>query len=361
MTVIRQDERKENTIYLTVWAAVFLLTALRIVIECLALGEESIDFVSIFQTWMTMLPFLLLFFIHNCLLAPQLVYKKRVGLYVALTALLVASFFAYILLLSPDPDPGLIPPEPDGRFQGPPPGGTRGRPLNPELMRGLLGVFMLAANIGIKFLFSEQKERERIQQLEKENLAYQLDYLRYQINPHFFMNTLNNIHALVDIDPEKAKVCIIELSKMMRHILYDSDKPTIPLAQELDFLDNYFSLMRIRYPDDARIDYTRPAVTGQSEVPPLVFASFAENAFKHGMGGADSFIRLSIGEEDGKVVFKCVNSRKGTASEGDKGIGLQNIRRRLELLYGTGYFLHIEENARTYEVFLALPAKTKPL
>ena len=160
---------------------------------------------------------------------------------------------------------------------------------------------MLAANLGMKFFFHEQNERERMRQLERDNLTYQLEYLRYQINPHFFMNTLNNIHALVDIDPERAKSCIVELSKLMRHILYDSDKPVIPIAQELDYLDNYMSLMRIRYPEDARIEFSRPDATGDSEVPPLVFASFVENAFKHGPGTSkDAFVRFSVREDGGR-------------------------------------------------------------
>ena len=357
MRIIRPDERKESKIYLIAWAAVFLFSALRIVIACIAGGEESIDFLSILQTWLMILPFLVLFCLHNFFIAPQLVYNKRTGLYVIFTILLLAVFFVYFLVIYTGPSPGLIPPEPEGRMQGPPPGGMRGRPMDPDTMRAFMGVFLLAANLGIKFLFSEQRERERVQLLEKENLAYQLEYLRYQINPHFFMNTLNNIHALVDIDPEMAKACIIELSKMMRHILYDSDKPTIPLSDELDFLDNYISLMRIRYPDDASIDYSRPVVAGTAEVPPLVFASFVENAFKHGMGNAESFVCLSVTEDNGKVIFKCVNSRKGAAAGGGKGIGLQNIRRRLELLYGNSYTLHIEENPDLYDVLLVIPSK----
>jgi len=357
MRIIRPDERRESTIYLIAWAAVFVLSALRIVVSCIAGGEEAIDFLSILQTWLMILPFLLLFCVHNFFIAPQVVYNKRTGLYVVLTLLLLAAFFAYYLLLYPGPDPGMIPPEPDGRMQGPPPGGSRGRPMDPDLVRCFLGVFLLAGNLALKYLFREQKERERMQQLEKENLAYQLEYLRYQINPHFFMNTLNNIHALVDIDPEKAKACIIELSKMMRHILYDSDKATIPLSQELDFMDNYISLMKIRYPDDASIEYSRPAAAGSSEVPPLVFASFVENAFKHGMGGADSFVHISIAEDDGKVIFKCVNSRKGASSGAGKGIGLQNISKRLSLLYAVSYTLHIEETTDTYDVLLVIPSK----
>ena len=359
MIKISHDGRKETTVYIIAWAAVFVISSFRIVLECISAGETGIDFSAILQSWLMILPFLVLFVIHNSFAAPLLLYRRRPGLYLFVALLLIAAFFTYYMLLYPGPDPALIPPGPEGRPDGPPPGGMRGRPMHPDFIRGLLGLFLMAANLGTKYLFREQTERERFQQLEKENLAYQLEYLRYQINPHFFMNTLNNIHALVDIDPEMAKACIIEFSKMMRHILYDSDKPTIPLGQELDFLDNYISLMRIRYPDDASIEYSRPDAAGSSEVPPLIFASFVENAFKHGMAGAGSFVRVSVSEDDGKVIFKCVNSRRGTVAGGNKGIGLNNVRRRLALLYGSGYTLHMEETPETYDVLLVLPSHTK--
>ena len=252
----------------------------------------------------------------------------------------------------------MMPPEPEDGMFGAPPGGTRGRPMDPNVMRAFFAVFMLAANLGVKLFFHEQNERERVRQLEKDNLTYQLEYLRYQINPHFFMNTLNNIHALVDIDPERAKVCIVELSKLMRHILYESDKPTIPIAQELDYLDNYLSLMRIRYPEDSRIEFVRPDATGDSEVPPLVFASFVENAFKHGPGSTKgAFVRFSVAEDGGKVIFKCANSRQASQDGASGGIGLQNIRKRLNLLYGDEYTLHIEDSPELYDILLVIPSK----
>ena len=118
--------------------------------------------------------------------------------------------------------------------------------------------------------------------LEKENLNQQLEYLKYQINPHFFMNTLNNIHALVDIDPEKAKTTIVELSKMMRYLLYEGNNSLIPLHREVEFLRNYITLMKLRYTDKVKIDTDIPVSLPDRRLPPLLLITFVENAFKHG-------------------------------------------------------------------------------
>ena len=231
-------------------------------------------------------------------------------------------------------------------------------PMNPAALKILLGLMMVGANLGIKALFRSVRDAARVKELEAENLQQRLDTLRYQINPHFFMNTLNNIHALVDLDPAKAKESIVELSRMMRHILYDAGTPTIPLSQEIEFLQHYVALMRLRYPEGVDISLSLPESDGGAQVPPLVYASFVENAFKHGVSyAAPSFIRISVAVDGGKVLFKCANSRQeAAAQEGGSGIGLENARRRLDLLYGDRYTLHIDQDAARYELLLVLPA-----
>ena len=277
-------------------------------------------------------------------------------------AIFFALFAVFVFMTRMGPDPSLRPPEPEGGFGGPPPDGMRGGPMpvNPEILKLLLGVLMLAANLGIKYQFQAQRNAARVQELETENLQRRLDALRYQINPHFFMNTLNNIHALVDIDPEKAKESIVELSRMMRHILYDSGAPTIPLAQELDFLRHYVSLMRMRYSDGVEITLDLPDTDGGAQVPPLVFASFVENAFKHGVSyESTSFIRISLAVDGGKIIFRCANSRQAPLRQDGSGIGQENVRRRLDLLYGDRYTLHIDQRAGAYELLLVLPGQTE--
>ena len=147
----------------------------------------------------------------------------------------------------------------------------------------LIALLMFSFNIAVKLFFKSVRDQEAMKELEHNNLQTELDYLKYQINPHFFMNTLNNIHALVDIDTEKAKQTIVELSRLMRYVLYESNNRLISLSKELQFLNHYIELMRIRYTDKVRIDVSFPTDTGEVQVPPLLFVSFVENAFKHGV------------------------------------------------------------------------------
>ena len=209
-------------------------------------------------------------------------------------------------------------------------------------------------------------------ELEKQNLEQQLEYLRYQINPHFFMNTLNNIHALVDIDPEKAKNSIILLSKMMRYILYEGDKNTIPLQREVAFIENYIALMRMRYTDKVSINVDMPkGIVGAKdqgseraneewEIPPLLLITFVENAFKHGVSyRQESFIDLYIGIEDGQLIFRCRNSKAQEPNQEKGGVGLTNVKKRLDLIYGTNYTLNIKDDD-TYSVDLRINKKSTP-
>ena len=342
--------------YLLIWAGVFVFAALFCVLQEVSRPGAVPAWDDVFRTWLRLLPYLCLFLIHNFLVAPLLVQRHKPFPYGLLLAALLMAFALFLSLTQLGPDPSLRPPEPPG---GIPPPDMRGgpRPANPELLKTMLGFFLLGANLGVKYIFQAAREAKRVQELEADNLQHQLDTLRYQINPHFFMNTLNNIHALVDLDPEKAKESIVELSKMMRHILYDSGSPTIPLSQELDFLRHYVSLMRIRYPEGVEISLRLPEHDGGAQVPPLVFASFIENAFKHGISyEAPSFVRISLDVENGKIIFKCANSRQ-TARPQDEasGIGQENVHRRLELLYGEHYALHVEQPAGAYELLLVIP------
>jgi LytS/YehU family sensor histidine kinase len=173
------------------------------------------------------------------------------------------------------------------------------------------------------------------------------------------MNTLNNIHALVDIDPERAKETIVELSKILRFVLYEGSKPTVPLGREMAFLEDYIRLMRMRYSEDkVKVTYNlEPTVTkSQSEVPPLMFITFVENAFKHGISYRQaSFIDIDISTEGGKLVFICRNSKAPREEDKQGGVGLQNIKQRLELIYGKNYTLDIDEQSETYNIKLVLP------
>ncbi len=236
---------------------------------------------------------------------------------------------------------------------------------------------LLGLNIGTKYFFKSLDDRKRMKELERENLNSQLAYLKCQINPHFFMNTLNNIHALVDIDPEQAKYTIEVLSKLMRYVLYEGNKSMAPLQKELDFIGHYIDLMKIRYTDKVRITLSLPSSRkqlassinlGEIQVPSLLFATFVENAFKHGVSYQKaSFIEVSVRVDEvaHEVEFLCCNSKKPAAEDkksaaGDKhgGVGLQNATKRLQLIYGKdGYRMDVKQDDEEYRLLLRMPIK----
>ena len=172
------------------------------------------------------------------------------------------------------------------------------------------------------------------------------------------MNTLNNIHALVDIDPEKAKKTIVILSKMMRYLLYDGDRHFIPLRKEIESISHYVSLMKIRFSDDVKISLELPSVPPQAEVPPVLFTTFLENAFKHGISlRKPSFISISLEVDEENIVFHCRNSKNNISQSSieESGVGIANARRRLELLYGNNFSLELQNETDTYSVRLVIP------
>ncbi|MCR4860793.1 MAG: histidine kinase [Bacteroidales bacterium] len=353
------EEKNENRLYLLIWAGVFVLGALSQMVQGFSGAEGEPTFSGVLQLWLRILPFLVLFLLHNYLVAPLLLRHEKPWAYACAVTALMAVFAVFVVMSHLGPDPSMRPPEPPGPRGDVPPSGMRKgpMPMNPEVLKVILGAMMLMTNLGIKYQFRAQRNVLRVRELEKENLQHRLDALRYQINPHFFMNTLNNIHALVDLDPEKAKESIVELSKLMRHILYDSDSPTIPLSQETEFLRHYVSLMRIRYPEGVEVSLSLPENDGGAQVPPLVFASFVENAFKHGVSyETPSFIHISVSQNEDKVVFRCENSRALRRKDPASGLGQENVRRRLDLLYGDRYLLDIDSDSAAYRLLLAIPA-----
>jgi sensor histidine kinase YesM len=170
---------------------------------------------------------------------------------------------------------------------------------------------MMGLSVALKMTvrwFEVDNERK---ELAKAKSEAELQNLKNQINPHFLLNTLNNIYALIEFNPPKAQQAVMELSKMLRHLLYDNNQTYVPLRREAEFMKNYIELMRIRLADHVKLttDFSY-AQTGNTLISPLIFISLIENAFKHGVSGdKPSFIDISLKEHpDGKVEFVCRNS-----------------------------------------------------
>lgn len=181
---------------------------------------------------------------------------------------------------------------------------------------------------------------QNLKEVEAERATAELRNLRSQINPHFLLNTLNNIYALTAFDTPKAQQAIQELSKMLRHILYDYQQPKVALSDEVEFLQNYVNLMRIRLSDSVDVKFQTFIANPQLEVAPMVFISLVENAFKHGVSPSEpSFIHIQIESADNQIVCDIQNSNhpKTANDHSGHGIGLQQVQRRLELTYPDHY------------------------
>ena len=181
---------------------------------------------------------------------------------------------------------------------------------------------------------------QKLKEVEAERATAELRNLRSQINPHFLLNTLNNIYALTAFDTPKAQQAIQELSKMLRHILYDYQQPKVALSDEVEFLQNYVNLMRIRLSDSVDVKFQTFIANPQLEVAPMLFISLVENAFKHGVSPSEpSFIHIQIESADNQIVCDIQNSNhpKTANDHSGHGIGLVQVQRRLELTYPDHY------------------------
>ncbi len=342
----------ENLLYFMVWVVIILVP----VLNSKMMSEEHVYFTEVLRAWYKISPYFLIFIIHNSIIAPKYLMTRSYGKYALWDIVLITAVFMSISLyqdyLIPDITESLV--NRDSVQHG------KASFTDLEIYWNvLLGLFMTGANMGIKLIYKSMRDEQEMAELKRQNLQTEMDYLKYQINPHFFMNTLNNIHALIDIDTESAKETVIDLSKMMRYVLYDSGKEVISLSNDIRFLKNYIELMRIRYTDDIDIKFDYPETQSSGiSIPPLLLIVFVENAFKHGISyNGRSFIHLDIEYRNNKVYTTIVNSRHRSSVEGRKqGIGLDNVRKRLELIYGSNFTLQINDrNAEIYSVKLIIP------
>jgi LytS/YehU family sensor histidine kinase len=200
-------------------------------------------------------------------------------------------------------------------------------------------------------------EKEKLK-LEKDNVQLELRFLKSQINPHFFFNTLNNIYSLIEDKDEHAASILLQLSDLMRYGLYESNQHLIPLERELKFVQDYVELERIRHKDNVSINLNIQNRSKNLSIPPLILATFIENAFKYGINttiGA-SWVTIDVAVEASTLVFKVENSKplKLASEVTQGGIGILNVRRRLELLYPDHYTLQIRNSASYFSVALTV-------
>jgi len=359
----------EQLVYIVIWLIVFLTPA---IIAYLPFNTDSgqsllFDWKTLINMWVyVIMPFFILFCLNNFWLAPCLFLKKKYIPYLVLVFIFVGLFIWADVAYIREEVVNNFPPRHEVMEIRSRPHAQHRRPFQPrpfpEMMivplisRFLVAILMISFNIAIKLIFKSLRDEEMIKELERCNLQSELEYLRYQISPHFFMNTLNNIHALVDLDTGQAKKAIIEFSKMMRYILYEANNKTILLEREILLLKNYIELMKLRYPEKVSVKVALPEEIPPVEIPPLLYISFIENAFKHGVSYQTySTICVAMQTEEGNLVFNCSNTNNGQNEEQHRGIGLENIQKRLKLIYDDNYTLSITKSTESFNVLLIIP------
>ncbi|WP_420459537.1 sensor histidine kinase [Neolewinella sp.] len=225
----------------------------------------------------------------------------------------------------------------------------------------ITSAFFATVCVGLLRFVEDYFELEaRRKELENQQLTSELQFLKAQINPHFLFNTLNNLYYLAINESSRTPEVIAKLSGMMRYMLYDSNHPLVPLAREIEYIENYLSLERLRLDDRVPITFEVAGEVEGVRIAPLILITFLENAFKHGVSGSaegDVFITVRLDVEAGSCHYRVTNSKLAAGSKTlneKSGIGLQNVRRRLELSYPDRYRLHTDETEDRYRVDLQL-------
>lgn len=214
--------------------------------------------------------------------------------------------------------------------------------------------FVVTANNMFAFSFQIEREQEHI---AKTKLQLELNLLKYQINPHFLMNTLNNIHALIEENKEDAQDAIRLLSKLMRYMYYDNSHERVQLSKDIDALRSYFDLMRLRFIDTVDIQFTVPKELPNVQIAPNLFVNLAENAMKHGISTTQpSFVHFSLDVNEQYVCCQIRNSNFPHSDVGSStGFGLETLKKRLDLLYPNNYIYKAEGTDNEYFVELKIP------
>ncbi|MFN8241634.1 MAG: histidine kinase [Bacteroidales bacterium] len=358
--------------------------------------NRSGGFLRICYDWLRLSPFFLVFILNNFILLPVFMFRGRkmfyfIGLPVAIGIISVTFHIVSPAIFRNDPkileqrtlrdphfgreemNPRMVPgqesPQASPGIISTTPGdfGAEGRKLpvqgrnaldlvNLVLISFLVAGFNTAIEVTRKWFENEQARKE----IERERMESELAFLQNQISPHFFMNTLNNIHSLIGVDQHLAQDAVLRLSDMMRYLLYESGRGTTTLKREIDFLDSYVELMHLRVDKSINVNLELPESFTDVNLPPLLFISFIENAFKHGVSYREpSSLSFRLTQSGKTIVFESRNTiskfKPNSLRPNQGGVGLTNIRKRLAMLYGDKHDLVIDVIDNEYVVKLTIP------
>ena len=295
------------------------------------------------------------FYLNSYVLVPRLLLKDKIMTFVV--AMIIISVVTGLLTKTLDNAlhlPALL----DKAFKGG--GGLKfqRRQDKLDIFLAMLTLFIFGISTSVTMILKWQSDKQLREALEKEKIGSELSFLKAQINPHFFFNTLNNIYALTHVDVENSRKALHKLSRMMRYLLYDTQAGSTPLSKEVSFIVDYIELMKLRLNDTTKVTFEGPLINNDIQIAPMLFLPYIENAFKHGVSSVKpSVIAIELSMEDNTLDMTVRNSifaENAEIADNYGGIGLTNTKRRLDLLYPGKHTFSAEKTEDTNEFIVHL-------
>ena len=302
---------------------------------------------SLLMVWQILRGPLVVYFANFYLFGPYLFFRRKYWWFALSNLLLIVGinygfFFSYLMIK--EYAPGMTSDAWIGFFSG-------------AFLFVLLNMIMGAIAIGILHFIRVRKIKQQLQEEKAKNTEAELAWLKNQINPHFLFNTLNNISSLTQIDSDAAQNAIAQLSDLLRYAMYETNKSKVRLDGEIEFMRNYIDLMKLRCNEMTKVNAQFIIHNAQLEIAPLLFISLVENAFKHGVSSSrPSRIDIRLEQIENQLIFTCDNTNypKDDADRSGSGIGLENTRRRLELMYPDSYSWEQTLQNESYHIRITL-------
>lgn len=310
-------------------------------------GETDWRYVT--KLWKDQFLIIPLFIINHWLLVPKILFKKKY-IYYLISTIFIITIFTFSYYYYDEIWNKNIQLQQDILTKKRPP------PIPPFANLLTYSLLIIGIDTGLLYIKKWHNDEDKKHILEQQNIEMQLEILRNQISPHFFMNTLNNIHALIDYNKEIAKNSVIKLSKLMRVLLYENHNYT--LQKEIEFINDYIELMKIRVTQNVEIKFEYPTQIPPINIPPLLFINFIENSFKHGIiAVGKSFIYILFQFDNKYIYVKVLNHKppKNNNQSQNQHIGIINSKRRLDLIYQNNYTFEITETNTIYEINIKIP------
>ena len=231
------------------------------------------------------------------------------------------------------------------------------------IITAFIGEFYVVGTASaIPIMINWVRARTKTKELEKIYLETELDFLKSQIQPHFFFNTLNNLYSLTLDKSDKAPETVLKLSELMSYVIYDANQKLVPVVNEVKHIQNYLDLEKLRYGDRLNVELSISGDIDDKKIPPVMLLPFIENSFKHGVKIDDSIIPIwiTINAQEGYLYFSTENKKPAYFEENGlenhkHGIGLQNTLRRLKLVFGENYQFEIDDGGENYKITLKIP------